>query len=155
VLRVNIAAENDFMGINLSELSTKQQGLIDPRDRVKLKLKTPQERAAKALRGLESIEHRQLLGWLNRNALEVIHAPCSRAVKDLEPGWEDFTLFYRDKYLLIEIKVEGGRLSEDQERMHTRHRAKGMPVFTAGGYRDAKAIISWWLEANFKWSPSE
>jgi hypothetical protein len=142
------------MGIRLAELSTRQQELIDPADRAKLKIKTSEERAAKALRGTEAKEHEHLMGWLDRNEVEFIHAPCRRKVKDLEPGWEDFTVFFRDRYLLLEIKVEGGQLSADQERVQRRHGAKRMPSYTVYSYEDAKDFIGLWLLRNFGWIAS-
>jgi len=143
------------MGISLSSLSSHQQGLIDPEARKELGIQTPKERAEKALRGVEALEHTQLCGWLCRNEIEYIHAPCSRRVKDLEPGWEDYTIFYRHLYLLIEIKVSGGVLSPVQEKVHFRHTRKGMPVHVCGGYQDAKFLITKWLMINFRWRPAE
>jgi len=143
------------MGIKLAELSTRQQGLIDPADRAKLKIKTSAERTAQALRGTEAKEHERLMGWLSRNEIEFIHASCRRKVKDLEPGWEDFTVLFRDRYLLVEIKVEGGSLSADQERVQRRHGARRMPSYTLYSYEDAKDFISMWLSKNFGHLASE
>jgi len=143
------------MGINLAQLSTRQQELIDSADRKTLKIKTSEERRAKALRGTEAKEHDALGAWLARNEVEFIHAPCSRKVKDLEPGWEDFTIFFQDRYLLVEIKVEGGSLSADQERVQRRHGAKRMPSYTLYSYQDARDFISMWLAKNFQWTASE
>jgi len=143
------------MGIKLAELSTRQQGLIDPADRARLKIKTSEERTAQALRGTETKEHEHLMGWLSRNEIEFIHASCRRKVKDLEPGWEDFTVFFQDRYLLVEIKVEGGSLSADQERVQRRHGARRMPSYTLYSYQDAKDFISMWLWKNFGYLASE
>ena len=143
------------MGIQLAQLSTRQQDLIDPADRKRLKIKTSEERKAKALRGTEAKEHDALGAWLARNEVECIHAPCSRKVKDLEPGWEDFTVFFQDRYLLVEIKVEGGSLSADQTRVQRRHGAKRMPSHTFYSYSDAKDFIRMWLWENFQWTASE
>ena len=49
------------MGISLSSLSSHQQGLIDPEARKELGIQTPKERAEKALRGVEALEHLSLI----------------------------------------------------------------------------------------------
>ena len=141
------------MGIPRATLSVKQQRMLDKKSAAELGLKRPQERAQMASRGAEASEHVQLCGWLTRHGLEAIHAPTRRKVKDLEPGWEDFTIFHRDKYILIEIKVEGGIISADQRRVHARHRAAGMPSFVAGSYSEAVTMIRAWLGINFGWTP--
>jgi hypothetical protein len=140
------------MGIDLFSLNSRQQSLIDPESRAELGIQTPQERALKALRGAEALEHTQLCGWLRRNGLEAIHAPCSRRVRDLEPGWPDFTIFYRDRYIMIEIKVEGGSLSVVQEAMHQRLTRARAPLYVCGGYQDARNLVSKWLAVNFGWT---
>jgi hypothetical protein len=86
---------------------------------------TPAEK--RRLKGDEAKQHGILCAWLVKNEIPFIHAPTSRRVHDLPPGWPDFTVFHKieDRYsdalpfniayaLFIEIKVPGGSLSWEQ-----------------------------------------
>lgn len=73
----------------------------------------------KRLRGTEAKQHGIICNWLLRHKIPFIHAPTSRKVVDLPPGWPDFTIFRQsppiNEVLLIEIKVPGGQLSWEQK----------------------------------------
>jgi hypothetical protein len=83
---------------------------------------TPAER--RRLRGDEAKQHGILCAWLCKNEIPFIHAPTSRRVHDLPPGWPDFTVFAPDTAfypptrcfaLFIEMKCPGGCLSWEQK----------------------------------------
>ncbi len=49
----------------------------------------------------------------------------------LQPGWPDLQLVFRGRYIGIELKSKGGRLSKAQKAMHERLVLAGGVVYTA------------------------
>jgi hypothetical protein len=101
---------------------------------------TPAER--KRLRGDEAKQHGILCAWLVKNEIPFIHAPTSRRVHDLPPGWPDFTIFYAPdssecQCLFIEIKVPGGSLSWEQIQWQKR-----LPVGMCATAYDAMRLVA-------------
>ena len=59
----------------------------------------------------------------------------------LRPGWPDFVGVWNGKPFGIEVKAEGGRLSESQEGMIPRLVRAGMPICVATKLEDAEAFL--------------
>jgi hypothetical protein len=142
------------MGINLSDLNEQQRSLIDQKDRKSLKISSREERIEKAVIGTEKLEHEQVLAWAHRNNLEPIHAACHRKVQDLPAGWPDFTFTVNNRVLFIEMKVHGGKLSEDQKRMHALLVHLGNEVHITGSYPETRDLVERWL-SDFDFDPPE
>jgi hypothetical protein len=105
----------------------------------------PEETLAKASKALERQEHAIVCNWLSLHQIEFIHAWTARRVRDLPPGWPDFTLFYGKGQLLIEMKVQGGRLSKEQIDRHAGLASNGTVVVITGSASNAIALIKAWL----------
>lgn len=106
-----------------------------PADTLKDVWKNLTPEAKRKLRGAEAKEHGIFSAWLLKHSCPHIHAPTSRKVVDLPPGWPDYTLIrnhqsaspvellFMGECLLLELKVPGGVLSWEQKEW-----AKLLPV---------------------------
>jgi VRR-NUC domain len=139
--------------VKLSELNEKQRGMIDPEDRKRHKIRLLSEKLLKAQAGREKIEHNTVLAWCSLNRLKCVHAPCSRKVKDLEPGFPDFMFYRNGRYLFVEMKVLGGYLSEDQKNFHQELRDQGDEVFITWSADETIRLLRGWLWEHFRWTP--
>lgn len=133
--------------ISLHDLNARQIALLSPEDRKELGLKTNEEVFAKAAKGFEKAEHDLVLSWSSLHRLEPIHAACHRKVHDLPPGWPDFTFCVMDRVLFVEMKVEGGRLNEDQIRMHAILGLLGCTVHITGSALETMKLVGDWCES--------
>jgi hypothetical protein len=138
------------MGIEISSLNEKQRALIDPADRRLLKIFTSKERIAKAERGMERKEHEIVLAWCYRHEIKYIHAACHRRVRDLEPGFPDFLFYRAGRYLLVEIKVTGGQLSDDQRKFHLALTRQGDEVRVTHSGEETIRLVKAWLSSGFQ-----
>lgn len=88
--------------------------------------------------------HQPLLRWLKSENLEYIHARTD-CESTIESGWPDITVIHtRLPALLIELKTEKGKLSQDQDDVHSRLRSKGYRVHVIRRIEDAYELVRAW-----------
>lgn len=116
---------------------------------------TAQEAIVKAVYASEKAQHETVLSWLKRNRLKYEHARMDKRAHDLEPGHPDFTVYFATEFRMYEIKVEGGRLSADQERVMQEHADNQTIVQITGSADDTIKNIKGWLINKFGWQPKE
>jgi hypothetical protein len=141
--------------VKLYELNEHQQGLIDEDDRKRLKIRLLSEKLAKAQAGRERKEHNDVLNWCLLNRIKCIHAPCTRKVKDLEPGFPDFMFYRAGRYLFVEMKVAQGYLSEDQKQFHQELRDQHDEVNITWSADETIRLLRGWLWEHFRWMPTQ
>jgi hypothetical protein len=141
--------------VKLYELNEKQQGLIDEDDRKRLKIRLLSEKLVQAQAGREGKEHGIVLSWCRRNRIKCIHAPCTRKVKDLEPGFPDFMFYRGRRYLFVEMKVAQGYLSEDQKNFHQELRDQNDEVNITWSADETIRLLRGWLWEHFRWMPTQ
>lgn len=139
--------------MRLEEMSEKQLGLIDEKDRQRLKIRTLSEKIAKAQAGAERKEHDLVLNWCLRHRIKVVHAPCHRKVHDLEPGFPDFMFYRSGRYLFVEMKVAQGYLSEDQKRFHIELTRQEDEVHLCWSADQTIRLLRGWMWEHFRWEP--
>jgi VRR-NUC domain-containing protein len=102
----------------------------------------PTECAHKQDHRAEVAMHNQYKGFLARNGLhEYLYASPNKRVRDLPPGWPDFSVPGPcGKTLYIEFKTESGTLSPDQKRVIAALRQNGHRVYVAWSYEEAVEI---------------
>jgi hypothetical protein len=113
--------------------------LMDPRDRPKGNAGlTFEQGEANRLARLEREDHRQFIGWLERNEYAYAHNRTDkRSTTNL--GVPDFLIGCRIG-LAIEFKRRGARLSAEQEVWRRRHEARGGIYRVVCSYQEAVAI---------------
>jgi len=65
--------------------------------------------------------------WELRNAASAVEGARRKRLGAL-PGWPDLGVFWQRRLALIELKREGGSLSDAQRALHPRLAAAGFPV---------------------------
>jgi hypothetical protein len=135
------------------ELNDKLIELMDVKDREALGVRTPEERVEKVECQAEGKEHELVMAWVRLHGLKCIHAPTTRRVHDLEPGWPDFTLVYGNRVLLLEMKVSS-KLREDQRRVIRELDAQGTEVHLTYSGDETIRHMRAWLWENFRWTPT-
>jgi hypothetical protein len=113
--------------------------LMDPRDRPKGNAGlTFEQGEANRLVRLEREDHRQFIGWLERNEYAYAHNRTDkRSTTNL--GVPDFLVGCRIG-LALEFKRRGARLSTEQEVWRRRHEARGGVYHVVCSYQEAVAI---------------
>lgn len=145
--------------MKLSDLSEAQLSLISEADRAKLGISPaaaeekiiPRQKISHG----ERKEHATVMAWIRRNRLKVVHASTIRKVKDLEPGWPDFTLIHGGRSLLVEMKVDGGESSPDQVRIHAEFEAQGDEVYITWSADQTIRLMRGWMWEHFRWVPED
>jgi hypothetical protein len=92
----------------------------------------------------EKAEHNIVLNWCLLNGIEVIHAPMHKR-SDLPEGWPDLTFCYHDRFLLVEMKVNGRRFNDAQKICHARLEARGIKVLTLESAQWTILALKEWL----------
>lgn len=96
--------------------------LMSPADRRALGTLLPEERAAKIEAGREAVLQRLCEQELSRRGIVFLHlSPRAREKK----GWPDLTFALAGRPFAVELKMLGGRLSEDQQRLLARMAVNG------------------------------
>lgn len=103
----------------------------------------PEEADAKAAKIAEKKLQEQCESWLRRNTLFYLRMPMHRPTS-IRLGWPDYTIFLPGgRALLIETKVEGGRVSEDQTILHDEYkRLTGQKVELVVNYDQFVAVVN-------------
>lgn len=84
----------------------------------------PEETDFRMAKMAEKKLQEQCEAWLRLHNLFYLRMPMHKPTS-IRIGWPDFAVFFPGNHaLLIEIKVEGGRLSEDQQILHGEYATK-------------------------------
>ena len=59
-------------------------------------------------------------------------------------GIPDLLVGYRGRYLLMEVKAQGGRLKDSQTQYHDAARALGLPCYVVYSVEDCQRILRRW-----------
>jgi hypothetical protein len=128
------------MGIDKSQLTDAIRTRMEPAELKALGKagRTFAQCEAERLDKLEREDHRQFIGWLERNEYAYAHNRTDkRATTNL--GVPDFLVGCRVG-LAIEFKRKGGRLSTEQTRWRARHEARGGTYRIVCSYQEAVGI---------------
>jgi hypothetical protein len=103
----------------------------------------PEEVDAKAAKIAEKKLQEQCESWLRRNGLFYLRMPMHKPTS-IRVGWPDFTIILPGgRALLVEIKVDGGVLSEDQRMLHVEYsRLTGQCVELVVNYDQFVAVVN-------------
>jgi hypothetical protein len=116
---------------------------------------TTEEATRKYLVRLERKEQNTLVGWLSLNGI-----PFNRDRMDKRrrgtPGWPDFTIVWGGRVLLGEMKVQGNKLSDDQQKCHDSLLRSGTEVQVWSSAEVAIRSIKNWRWSHFRiWNQEE
>lgn len=84
--------------------------------------------------------HDDIIAYLRRNILPYDHSRMDRASTN-KVGQPDFSIYIHNRVLFLEIKRQGGKLSEDQIKRHAELEAYGNKVEVIYSYSEATAKI--------------
>jgi hypothetical protein len=87
----------------------------------------PEERQQKADYRAEAILQRLIYSWLRQRGYEVGWARTDKRSRYTE-GWPDFTFAVQRQAVGIEVKVPGGKLSDEQISTHMAMRKNGWEI---------------------------
>ena len=129
------------MGLPLNSLNERQRAMIGSKDRVSMKIATPEERRAKWEAGQEKELQKLISNWLSQQGDAVYVETDSFGRKTSgKAGRPDFRICYRGRWIGIEVKTEKGRLSPAQvETLEKIRKAGGIAIVAFGldAVRDA------------------
>jgi hypothetical protein len=121
-------------------------------DRQEHGVKTLAELSARGIRKSEKKEHSTFVNWCLLNDI-----PCRRDRMDKRitgnVGWPDFTLVYGNRVLLLEFKVGGNKLSDDQKQVHAHFERTGTDVMVCYSADEAIRKAKGWLWEHWHWEP--
>jgi len=103
----------------------------------------PEEVDVKAAKIAEKKLQEQCESWLRRNNLFYLRMPMHKPTS-IRVGWPDYTLVLPGgRAVLIEIKVAGGRVSEDQKILHEEYQSlTGQKVEIVVNYDQFVAVVN-------------
>lgn len=133
------------MGIPAAQVTDDIRLRMIASDRKKFgrRLMTKAEARDKYCRTLERKIHDQFSGFLSRLGLEFVHSHPTRK-SSIRAGWPDYTVCLGGRFLCIEFKVAGNKLSAVQSARIDHLRAGGSAVFviteSAEGSAYAEAV---------------
>ena len=113
---------------------------MDPRDRAELGRAglTATECAERAAVKSERAEQRLFSSWLSLRGIYFVR-PRDDKKSTVRAGHPDYSLFHAGKVLFVEMKVPGGRLSEEQNECALKLTEAGFEVATTYGAAEAIA----------------
>lgn len=122
--------------------------IADPQERKRMGVAglTRDEAIDKSTFQAEKAEHAIVLNWCLLNGIECIHAPMHKK-SDLPEGWPDLTFLYGDRFLLVEIKINGRKFNEAQKVCHARLANKGIKVLTLDSAQATIVAVKEWLRS--------
>lgn len=108
----------------------------------------PEEVDAQAAKYAERKLQEQCENYLRLRDIFYLRMPMHRSTR-IRCGWPDFEVHLRTATLLIEVKVDGGRLSEDQIKLHAEyHRQTGRYVLLVVNYDQFVKLVDSFLADN-------
>jgi VRR-NUC domain len=128
------------MSVNSPILPAHILEKMDPRDRAQLGRAglTATECAERSAVKSERAEQRLFSSWLSLRGIYFVR-PRDDKKSTIRTGHPDYSLFHSGKVLFVEMKVPGGRLSEEQNECMMQLRKAGFTVVTAYGAAEAIA----------------
>jgi hypothetical protein len=125
---------------------------MDPADRKANKIKTAAESIEEAAVKSEKAEHRTYLAWCGLNDI-----PCREDRMDKRVtgtvGWPDFIVIYGGRALLLEFKIYGNKLSDNQKAVHAQLARTATDVLVCYSADEAIRKTRGWLWEHFRWEP--
>ena len=102
----------------------------------------PEEVDLKKAKIAEKKLQEQCESFLRRNDMFYLRMPMHKPTS-IRVGWPDFTILLRGgRSVLIEVKVDGGRIEEDQHKLHEEFaRQTGQIVFVVWNYDQFLRVI--------------
>jgi hypothetical protein len=124
------------MGINSDCLPEHFLEKLFPEDRKKLGQQSAAEAQARYERREERIMHCDFANWLGLRQITYVEAAMHKR-STIQEGHPDFTILFDNRNLMVEFKIEGGRLSPVQLKRIEQLRRSGNKVVVCHSVVDA------------------